>query len=113
VTSTSSEAAAAVRIGAGLALRKRAELLALLRPCFARAEPWLQAGKYTAAVMSELPERNGWSIARHAGDKTPDRTQRLLSHAVWDTSAAMRVVRRFAWPGWRRRRGAGGAAADW
>jgi SRSO17 transposase len=96
VTSTSSEAAAAVRIGAGLALRKRAELLALLRPCFARAEPWLQAGKYTAAVMSELPERNGWSIARHAGDKTPDRTQRLLSHAVWDTSAAMRVVRRFA-----------------
>jgi SRSO17 transposase len=96
VTSTKSEAAAAVRIGAGLALRKRAELLALLRPCFARTEPWLQAGKYAAAVMSELPERNGWSIARHAGDKTPDKTQRLLNHAVWDTLAAMGVVRRFA-----------------
>jgi len=96
VTSTSSEAAAAVRIGAGLALRKRAELLALLRPCFARTGPWLQAGKYTAAVMSELPERNGWSIARHAGDKTPDKTQRLLNHASWDTFAAMAVVRRFA-----------------
>jgi SRSO17 transposase len=96
VTSTKSEAAAAVRIGAGLALRKRAELLDLLRPCFARPEPWLQAGKYTAAVMSELPERNGWSIARHAGDKTPDKTQRLLNHASWDTSAAMGVVRRFA-----------------
>jgi SRSO17 transposase len=96
VTSTRSETAAAVRIGAGLALRKRAELLALLRPCFARTEPWLQAGKYAAAVMSELPERNGWSIARHAGDKTPDKTQRLLNHAVWDTLAAMGVVRRFA-----------------
>jgi SRSO17 transposase len=96
VTSTSSEAAAAVRIGAGLALRKRAELLALLRPCFARTGPWLQAGKYAAAVMSELPERNGWSIARHAGDKTPDKTQRLLNHASWDTFAAMSVVRRFA-----------------
>jgi SRSO17 transposase len=96
VTSTRTEAAAAARIGAGLALRKRAELLALLRPCFARTGPWLQAGKYTAAVMSDLPERNGWSIARHAGDKTPDRTQRLLSHAVWDTWAAMGVVRRFA-----------------
>jgi SRSO17 transposase len=96
VTSTKSEAAAAVRIGAGLALRKRAELLDLLRSCFARPEPWLQAGKYTAAVMSELPERNGWSIARHAGDKTPDKTQRLLNHASWDTSAAMGVVRRFA-----------------
>jgi SRSO17 transposase len=96
VTSTRSEAAAAVRIGAGLALRKRAELLELLRPCFARTEPWLQAGKYAAAVMSELPERNGWSIARHAGDRTPDKTQRLLNHASWDTFAAMAVVRRFA-----------------
>jgi SRSO17 transposase len=54
------------------------------------------AGKYAAAVMSELPERNGWSIARHAGDKTPDRTQRLLNHASGDTFAAMSVVRRFA-----------------
>ena len=105
-------AAAAVSIGAGLAPRKRAELLELLRPCFARPEPWLQAGKYAAAVMSELPERNGWSIARHAGDKTPDRTQRLLSHASWDTFAAMAVVRRFAVAGLeeaarrgRRRRG--------
>ena len=111
MTRTSSEAAAAVSIGAGLALRKRAELLELLRPCFARPEPWLQAGKYAAAVMSELPERNGWSIARHAGDKTPDRTQRLLSHASWDTFAAMAVVRRFAVAGLeeaarrRRRRG--------
>ena len=46
--------------------------------------------------MSELPERNGWSIARYAGDKTPDKTQRLLNHASWDTFAAMGVVRRFA-----------------
>ena len=77
-----------------------------------RTEPWLQAGKYPAAVMSELPERNGWSIARHCGDTTPDRTQRLLNHAVWDTLAAMGVVRRFAVAGLeeaarrgRRRRG--------
>ena len=96
MTRTESEAAAAVRIGAALALRRRAELLEQLRPCFARTEPWLQAGKYTAAVMSELPERNGWSIARHAGDRTPDKTQRLLNHASWDTFAAMGVVCRFA-----------------
>ena len=113
MTSTKSEAAAAARIGAGLALRKRAELLGLLRSCFARTEPWLQAGKYVAAVMSELPERNGWSIARHAGDQTPDKTQRLLNHASWDTFAAMGVVRRFAVTGLeeaarrrRKRRGA-------
>ena len=62
--------------------------------------------------MSELAERNGWSIARHAGDKTPDKTQRLLNHASWDTFAAMGVVRRFAAAGLedaaRRRRRRGG-----
>jgi SRSO17 transposase len=96
VTSTKSEAAAAASIGAGLALRKRDELLGLLRPCFARTEPWLQAGKYVSALASELPRVNGWSIARQARDKAPDKTQRLLNHASWDTSAAMSVVRRFA-----------------
>jgi SRSO17 transposase len=96
VTRTKPEAAAAVSIGAGLALRKRDELLGLLRPCFARTEPWLQAGKYVSALVSELPRVNGWSIARRGGDRTPDRTQRLLNHASWDTSAAMSVVRRFA-----------------
>jgi SRSO17 transposase len=96
VTRTESEAAAAVRIGAGLALRKRRELLELLRPCFARTEPWLQAGKYVSGLVSELPRVNGWSIARHAGDRTPDKTQRLLNHAAWDAFAAMSAVRRFA-----------------
>jgi hypothetical protein len=76
------EAAAAVRIGARLAQRRREELLGLLRPCFARVEPWLQAGKYVAAVGSGLPRRNGWSIAEHAGDRTPERTQRLPSRAA-------------------------------
>jgi len=96
VTSPRSETAAAVSIGVRLALRKRAELLELLRPCFARTEPWLQAGKYAAAVMSDLRRRNGWTIAERSGDRTPDRTQRLLNRAVWDTFAAMGVVRRFA-----------------
>jgi len=39
--------------------------------------------------MSGLPKRNGWTVAQHAGDRTPDRTQRLLNHAFWDTFAAM------------------------
>jgi SRSO17 transposase len=59
-------------------------------------EPWLQAGKYVAAVMSDLPKRNGWTLAERAGDRTPDRMQRLLNRAVWDAFAVMGVVRRFA-----------------
>ncbi len=61
-----------------------------------RVEPWLQAGKYVAAVASGLATRNGWTIAEQAGDRGPERTQRLLNRAVWDTFAAMGVVRRFA-----------------
>jgi hypothetical protein len=53
VTTTKLKAAAAARIGAALAARKRGELLGLLRPCFARVEPWRQAGKYIGAMASE------------------------------------------------------------
>ena len=83
-------------LSADLGRRKRAELLGLLRPCFVRVEPWLQAGKYAGALMSQIPRRNGWTIAEHVGDRTPDKTQRLLNRACWDSVAAMAVVRRFA-----------------
>jgi SRSO17 transposase len=95
VRTASSETAAEARIGARTARRKRDELLGLLRPCFGRIETFLQFGKYLAAVMSDLPERNGWSIAKFAGDGTPDKTQRLLNHASWDALEAMGAVRRF------------------
>jgi SRSO17 transposase len=96
VRTTKTEAAAAARIGSGLARTKRAELLEGLRSCFGRVSPWLQAGKYLTAVAGDLVRRNGWSVAEHAGDATPDKMQRLLNRATWDTAAAMGVVRRFA-----------------
>ena len=74
---------------------ERSALMGLLRPCFRRAQTWLQAGKYLSALASELPSRNGWSVAEHAGDRTPDRSQRLLSRASWDEQAAMSQVRRY------------------
>ncbi len=67
VLTNESKAAAAVRIGAGTALRERGWLMESLRGCFARTQVWLQAGKYISALMSEVPERNGWAIARHCG----------------------------------------------
>lgn len=66
-----------------------------LRPWFARAEPFGQARKYMAGLMSDLPRKNAWTIAEHAGDRTPDRMQRLLNHAVWDHDRVQGVVRRF------------------
>jgi hypothetical protein len=95
VRTTRSETAADARIGVKAAKRKRDELLELLRPCFARIEAFLQARKYVAAVMSDLPSLNGWAIAKFCGDGTPDKAQRVLSHASRGAPAAMGVVRRF------------------
>jgi hypothetical protein len=70
--------------------------MSALRGCFARTGTWQQAGKYLSALVSELPTRNGWTIAQHAGDRSPDWMQRLLNRASWDTLAAMSEVRRGA-----------------
>lgn len=108
----SNKAAAGARIGAELGKRKRNELLGRLRPHFARTAVFLQAGAYLLALMSNLPSRNGWSIAEFIGDKSPDKTQRLLNRASWSAFAAMSEVRKFAAEGLdeaarkrRRRRG--------
>jgi SRSO17 transposase len=93
-------------------------LLGRLRSCFVRTQTWQHAGRYLSALTSEIPKRNGWSIAEHAGDRTPDRTQRLLNRAVWDAVAAMGQVRRFVVVGLdaaanrKRRRGLVIAALD-
>lgn len=70
-------------------------LCARLESCFARSEPFKQAAKYMRALLGDVPRKNGWQIAEYVGDATPDRTQRLLNHAVWDHDAAQDVVRGF------------------
>lgn len=83
-------------VAAGEAARDyQDELLARVGMVFARREPRLQAGKYVRALTAEVPRKNGWQIAEWAGDASPDKTQRLLNHAVWDEHAAMGVVAGF------------------
>ncbi len=73
----------------------RDELLGRLGRAFGRREPRLQAGTYVDGLMSDTPRKNGWSLAERAGDRTPDKMQRLLNHAVWDEHEAMGIVRDF------------------
>ena len=82
-------------VEATLAQENLGELHGRLSRCFARVEPLQQARKYVTGLMSDLPRKNCWTLAEHAGDRTPDRMQRLLNDAVWDTTAAMGVVRGF------------------
>jgi SRSO17 transposase len=88
------EAAAPMMIGAvELARTNRDELLGHRARVFARREPRLQAGRYVDGLLADLPRKNGWTLAEHAADATPDRMQRLLYRASSDETAAMGVVR--------------------
>ncbi|MGH4019886.1 MAG: IS701 family transposase, partial [Pseudonocardiaceae bacterium] len=69
---------------AEVARAHRDELLGRPARVFSRREPRLQAGKYVEGLLSEIPRKNGWSLAQRSGDRSPDRMQRLLNHAVWD-----------------------------
>jgi SRSO17 transposase len=95
VTQKIDEAAAAAMVEGARAVVNLAEVHDRFRCCFARVGPFTQVKKYMAGLMSDLPRKNGWTIAEHAGDRTPDRTQRLLNHAVWDHDRVQGVVRRF------------------
>jgi SRSO17 transposase len=35
-------------------------------------------------LLADLPRKNCWTIAEHAGDASPDGMQHLLAGAVWD-----------------------------
>jgi hypothetical protein len=54
-------------VEAELARRKLVELHGRLGPCFGRVEPFRQAGKYIAGLMSDLPRKNAWTIAELPG----------------------------------------------
>jgi SRSO17 transposase len=82
-------------VEAGRAVESLDVLMGGLACCFGRAEPRRQARKYIAGLMSSLPRKNCWTLAQEAGDRTPDRMQRLLERASWDHKAAMSAVARF------------------
>ena len=71
------------------------DLMGSMAACFRRWEPRVTSKKYVRALMSDLPRKNCWTIAEHAGDATPGKMQHLLERARWDTLAAMGVVRGF------------------
>jgi SRSO17 transposase len=35
-------------------------------------------------LLADLPRKNCWTLAEHAGDASPDGLQHLLARAVWD-----------------------------
>jgi SRSO17 transposase len=68
-------------------------LLARFGRLFARSEPREQAGRYLEGLLGPVERKNGWQLAEHLGDARPWRTQRVLSHVLWDEGAARDLCR--------------------
>jgi SRSO17 transposase len=60
------------------------ELLGRVAGRFGRVEPRRRARAFVLGLLAELPRKNCWTIAEHAGDPSPDGMQHLLARAVWD-----------------------------
>jgi len=76
---------------------------------FARAEPRRRALAYLRGLLGNVTRKNGWQLAEHAGERTPDGMQRLLSTADWDPDLVRDDLRAFVVEHLgEERRGAGG-----
>src|SRR5690349_2531952 len=62
---------------------------------FVRVEPRRRARAFVLGLLAELPRKNRWTIAEHAGDATPDGMQYLLERARWDADTVRDDVRRY------------------
>jgi SRSO17 transposase len=60
------------------------ELLSRVAGRFGRVEPRRRAKAFVLGLLADLPRKNCWTIAEHAGDPSPDGMQHLLGRAVWD-----------------------------
>ena len=56
-------------------------------PRFARSEPRRRAAGYIRGLLGDAERKNGWHLAEHLGDPTPDGVQHLLARADWDADA--------------------------
>jgi SRSO17 transposase len=69
------------------------ELLGRVAGRFARVDLRRRARAFVRGLLSDLPRKNCWAIAEHAGDPSPDGMQHLLARAVWDHDAVRDDIR--------------------
>lgn len=69
------------------------EVRARIAGRFARVEPRRTAGDFLAGLLSEIESKTCWGLAEQAGHLRPDKMQRLLRTAVWDTDGVRDDVR--------------------
>ena len=68
-------------------------LLDSVGPRFGRSEPRERVRRYVGGLVAGLERKNGWTLAEHAGEVSPDGMQRLLRRADWDVDGVRDDVR--------------------
>ncbi|WP_410479427.1 IS701 family transposase [Pseudonocardia sp. H11422] len=58
-----------------------------------RVETRRRFAAFLRGMLAELPRKNCWTLAEHAGDSTPHAMQHFLNRAVWDTDAVAADLR--------------------
>jgi SRSO17 transposase len=71
------------------------DLMARVARRFARVEPRRRARAFVLGLLAELPRKNCWTIAEHAGDSSPAGMQHLLSRASLDADGVRDDIRDF------------------
>jgi SRSO17 transposase len=64
-----------------------------IRPRFARPEVRRRVAGFLRGLLGDVERKNGWQLAEHAGEMTPDGMQRLLTTARWDADGLRDDVR--------------------
>ena len=62
---------------------------------FARREPRQRVVRYVRGLLSDTERKNGWQLAEHLGDPTPDGVQHLLARADWNADAVRDDLTRY------------------
>jgi SRSO17 transposase len=70
-------------------------LLDLVGPRFGRSEPRERARRYVGGLVAGLERKNGWTLAEHAGEVSPDGMQRLLRRADWNIDGVRDDIRTY------------------
>src|SRR5690349_11953110 len=60
------------------------KLVEQIAPRFRRVEPRRRVRAYLQGLLAAVERKNGWQLAEHAGDRTPDAVQDFLARMCWD-----------------------------
>ena len=69
-------------------------MFALIAGDFLQAASRKRARGYVLGLLSQSERKNGWTIAKFAGDGSPDGMQRLLNFYAWDADQVRAALSR-------------------